>query len=464
MNLKNLKSLKDLTKPKMLAPLIIGVLIRFSLAPLTEQRWDMYIWRLHQVFVYQYHVNPFWPQNGIPKVFCCSYPPLWLFTLLLVYPLFALISPTSYPGDVNFLWNPHPWQSPTEMFESYRKFAPPNVPLNLPLLDLIIKAPIIIADILIAILLYKMIKSLSNENNARYAYWAWLLNPFVIWISSVWGMFDLIPTLFVLLSLYYLINKNYGRSALLLGVAVSFKLYPILLIPIFALVVYKEERKVLGVIKYCLVSGGFTLLMIFPTYYMFALVSGQDPLALSTRLTLNLFIKRASPDWKGQNIISGLTPLVALDGIIGKMSEILNFNIPLSPILMTLGLLFILTKIYREKKLSKGYIISYTAVTHFMMYMTYSVVNTPYLTWILPVLLILAAEKNSLSLRYLYWIITLIGIGLLCFIGNRDLSYFISPYFVSEYLKVSVAAESLIAAAAIAILYFAGIKLVLRKS
>ena len=464
---------KDLMQPKMLAPLIIGAIIRFGLAPLAEHRWDLYIWRLHQVFVYHYQVNPFWPQN-IPKIFCWSYPPLWLFILLLVYPIFAVVSPTAYPNDIGSLWNPPTlnthWISLEDMFESYRRFAPPFVSVNLPLLDFIIKTPIIIADILIAILLYKMIKSRSNESNARYAYWAWLLNPFVICISALWGMFDPIPILFVLLSLHYFLNKKYGKSALLLGVAISLKMYAILLVPIFAFVIFKRNKKVLGAIKYLLISAGFTLLMVFPTFYVSALASGQEPLSLSTNLTLNLFIKRASPDWRGQNVMAGLTPLVALDSIIGRKSEILDFNVPLSPILMTFGLLIILAKMYRQKELSTGDIISYITVTHFMIYLTYSVVNIPHLTWVLPLLLIVGAEKNSLLPKYFYWIIT--AIGILALVGTSDLSYFISPYFVpGKYLRwyilpripISVATIGILGAG-IGLLYFVGIAIVLRKS
>ncbi|MDH5461514.1 MAG: hypothetical protein OEZ29_04495 [Candidatus Bathyarchaeota archaeon] len=466
-------NLKDLMQPKMLTPLIIGAIIRFAIAPLTEHRWDLYIWRLHQVFVYHYHVNPFWPQN-IPKIFCWSYPPLWLFILLLMYPIFAVVSPTAYPNDISSLWNPPTlnthWSSLEDMFESYRRFAPPFVPVNLPLLDFIIKAPIIVADILIAILLYKMIKAHSNESNARYAYWAWLLNPFTICISALWGMFDPIPILFVLLALHYFLNQKYGKSALLLGVAISLKMYAILLIPIFAFVIFKRNKKVLGAIKYLLISAGFTLLMVFPTFYVSALASGQEPLSLSTELTLNLFIKRASPDWRGQNMMAGLTPLVALDNVIGRNSEILNFNVPLSPILMTLGLILILAKMYRKKKLSTGDVISYTAVTHFMIYLTYSIVNIPHLAWVLPLLLIVGAEKGSLLPRYFYWIIS--AIGILALAATADLSYFISPYLIpGDYLKWYVLPRIPISdvtmgllGVGIGLLYFAGIAFVLRKS
>jgi len=283
-------------------------------------------------------------------------------------------------------------------------------------------------------------------------------------------MFDPIPILFVLLALHYFLNQKYGKSALLLGVAISLKMYAILLIPIFAFVIFKRNKKVLGAIKYLLISAGFTLLMVFPTFYVSALASGQEPLSLSTELTLNLFIKRASPDWRGQNMMAGLTPLVALDNVIGRNSEILNFNVPLSPILMTLGLILILAKMYRKKKLSTGDVISYTAVTHFMIYLTYSIVNIPHLAWVLPLLLIVGAEKGSPLPRYFYWIIS--AIGILALAATADLSYFISPYFIpGDYLKwyilpripISDVTMGLLGVG-IGLLYFAGIAFVLRKS
>ena len=137
---------------------------------------------------------------------------------------------------------------------------------------------------------------------------------------------------------------------------------------------------------------------------------------------------------------------------------------------MTLGLLIILARMYRQKKLSTEDIISYATITHFMIYLTYSVVNIPYLTWVLPLLLMVGAEKNSPLPRYFYWIIS--AIGILALVGTTDFSYFISPYFVpGKYLKwfilpripISVATIGVLGVG-IGLLYFVGIAIVLRKS
>ncbi|HDD69594.1 MAG TPA: hypothetical protein ENG19_00545, partial [Candidatus Bathyarchaeota archaeon] len=64
--------------------LTIAMLVRFSIAPLTEQRYDMYIWRLNQALIYEYRINPLNPPTTIDRnatIFFWSYPPLWLVCL-----------------------------------------------------------------------------------------------------------------------------------------------------------------------------------------------------------------------------------------------------------------------------------------------------------------------------------------------------------------------------------------------
>jgi hypothetical protein len=402
--------------------------------------------------VYHYGINPFWPKPSAPLEFAFGYPPLWLFTLLSVYPLFRLVTPISYPKNPSALWNPYPWPGPTQFFESYRRF----IPINLPVLDLITKTPIIIGDVCISIFLYKMIKSISNEKYARYAALAWLLNPYAIWISSVWGEFDAIATLFVIISLYYLINNKLNKSALMLSIGVLFKLYPLLLIPVFALIIFKQSKKIKDGLKFCLISGGTILLSVFITYVGFAAAFGQQPLSLSVQLTYNLFVKRSSPQWMGQNVVSGLTPLLVLNGLTGAS------NIPISPILMSAGLLLILYELWKIKKISIDGIVSFTVVSIFMIFITYTVVNPQYLTWILPLLLILASTKKSSLIKYFYWALSIIGIIFIMY-STIDLSYNISPYFVSKYLGIQISPEILALSIGIAILYAVGIKFALKS-
>ena len=443
---------KNLRSPKILFLFILGAAIRFAFAPFTEQRWDMYVWRIEQLLVYNYHVNPFWPQSGVPLALAWSYPPLWLLMLLTIYPVYSRFYFPQLPANITLLWRK--WAETGNIFEIYRSF----VPVGLPILDLIDKTPIIVADLLIALVLYELIKR-DSPKHAYYALVAWLFNPYVIWISSVWGMFDAIPALLVLLSVYLLIARRYRSSAILLAVSVLFKLYAIILIPIMFLVIYQRGEKAKA-LRYFLLSTLVVLIATFTAYAIAASLAGQDPLSLSTQLTVNLFYKRASPDWAGQNLFQNLTPLTFLNEVFKDLN--VSTNIPISPILMGIALIFLAFQILRSKSLQDQEIIAYAVVAHFVTYLTYSVVNEQYLIWVLPLILVLAAKKNSSALRYFYWAIS--AFFILDIVYRYDLSYFLSPYFFSMPTEVRLPIGLLIGPSIIIIVYALGIRLATSKS
>ncbi|MEM3804389.1 MAG: hypothetical protein QXX17_08275 [Conexivisphaerales archaeon] len=72
----------------------------------------------------------------------------------------------------------------------------------------LLKQPIIICDILVAYFIYRYVKD-KNPAASEWALLFWLFLPYTIIISSIWGMFDSISVLFVILSL---ISTSYKRS------------------------------------------------------------------------------------------------------------------------------------------------------------------------------------------------------------------------------------------------------------
>jgi Gpi18-like mannosyltransferase len=64
----------------------------------------------------------------------------------------------------------------------------------------LIKQPIIISDVLLAYLLYKYVDK-RRSDNASFVLKVWLFSPYTIILSGIWGMFDAIPMLFVVLAL-----------------------------------------------------------------------------------------------------------------------------------------------------------------------------------------------------------------------------------------------------------------------
>jgi GPI mannosyltransferase 1 subunit M len=99
------------------------------------------------------------------------------------------------------------------------------------LFNTVVKTPFLISDILVTLLLYKIINQLSNKKNlGEKAALLWFLNPFVIWISAGWGMWDTIPALLSLAAFYFVLQKKYAFSAVLISLGIACKLYPLLFV------------------------------------------------------------------------------------------------------------------------------------------------------------------------------------------------------------------------------------------
>jgi Gpi18-like mannosyltransferase len=64
----------------------------------------------------------------------------------------------------------------------------------------LIKQPIIICDVLVAYFLYRYVQR-RGSNQASFVLKFWLFSPFNIVLSALWGMWDAIPMLFVVLAL-----------------------------------------------------------------------------------------------------------------------------------------------------------------------------------------------------------------------------------------------------------------------
>lgn len=146
---------------------------------------------------------------------------------------------------------------------------------------LLIKLPYLIFDLLSA---YLIMKLFSQKREQILAMVLWLFNPVNLYATYLMGQFDVIPTFFVLLALYLVVNRsrfawqNNLLAAAALGLGASFKIYPLFfLIPLAAL-----ERSWLSRIKIVLLGGSVYLLTIFP----FIFSRGFRSSALVSNLTL----------------------------------------------------------------------------------------------------------------------------------------------------------------------------------
>jgi hypothetical protein len=95
----------------------------------------------------------------------------------------------------------------------------------------LVKVPFLAFDVATAFLLLK-----TAHERASLVFKFWMVNPIVIFASYVWGGYDIVPTFFTLLALYFGQEKRTVRSYLALGVAGALKLYAFLLLPVLILV------------------------------------------------------------------------------------------------------------------------------------------------------------------------------------------------------------------------------------
>ena len=97
----------------------------------------------------------------------------------------------------------------------------------------LMKLPYLFFDICLLLLLRKFFVRAGDKHKVTKYWW---LNPIVIFLPYMWGQFDLIPAFFVVYGIYYAGKSRTLLAALLFGLGASFKNYPLMLLPLLAIV------------------------------------------------------------------------------------------------------------------------------------------------------------------------------------------------------------------------------------
>ncbi len=137
------------------------------------------------------------------------YPPLAYITFGIFHlPISRLIDPNFIP---NF------W------VDSLSIYSNSGLYLNL----FLFKLPYLLLDVACGFYLAKIFE---KEREQKYAFLLWMLNPVTLYATSMMGQFDIIPTFFAILALYYAKNKKHALAIVSLGIGASFKMFPMLFI------------------------------------------------------------------------------------------------------------------------------------------------------------------------------------------------------------------------------------------
>lgn len=165
---------------------------------------------------------------------------------------------------------------------------------------------------------------------------SFFLCPFVVFISSVWGMFDSIPILFTLLSLLLILSSKSYWSAFSLGLGIYFKVIPIIYLPIQLL--FTNRRKGLKeTIMYLLIALIVPfLLTLIPVFFYGWTISETAVTVLSqtertggvlTYWNINALLRDMFPNIFCQELLNSFFtfPLIRYLWILGLMASYLLY-------------------------------------------------------------------------------------------------------------------------------------------
>lgn len=264
-------------------PEVYGVLLRLLLMPIGAC-WDLfgYYWLSHQ---WAYHgVIPHDQYGG----FLHLWPPFHLHAgwLWLIKPLLGPGDPWGEGLMPSASLNPF-WISPDVLRTFYLQ---PWIPLKLFLL----KLPYLLAELLLIRLLLR--DAVRTAPARRVLSWVLWLNPVSLYVIYLFGSWDIIPVTLVVVSAL-LLPRRPVVAGLCMALAITMKLFPLMLLPFWLLVGVERRRDrpvflaaVLVPVALWVIIGqwaGYAMastLFRLPHYEM--LVMSQIPLQLQDRLYL----------------------------------------------------------------------------------------------------------------------------------------------------------------------------------
>ncbi len=147
----------------------------------------------------------------------------------------------------------------------------------------ILKGLYLFFDITIAFVLINFFKDYRQK---KKIFTIWLFNPFSLVLIYVYSGIDILPVLFMVVSLLLLHNKKILLAALLMGIAAAFKGYTLIFLPFFFLFGKNLKQKFLIILSFL---APF-LISIFP----FLFTQGFKEQALVSGLTNRIFFTSIS--------------------------------------------------------------------------------------------------------------------------------------------------------------------------
>lgn len=234
----------ELTPMKALAiAAVIGLAIRFVLAPFTTSTYDVSSWAgvINGINMGQglYDTGYYW------------YAPTWGYILAALTPLMDALG-------INIQGVVVPDITSDAIYNATARITVPEF-------NLIYKTPLILSDLVVGLAIYSIVKHLKKDDRlAITAFCLWFLNPLTIWNSSIQGMFETLSILGMVLSIACLLKgHNFLAGAGIVFAGIT-KLFPIILVPLMIGYIIAKHQCGRGAIKDILMAmlGGLTIFAI----------------------------------------------------------------------------------------------------------------------------------------------------------------------------------------------------------
>ncbi len=108
-----------------------------------------------------------------------------------------------------------------------------NIDTSSVLYNFMLKLPSMVADVLVAWIIYKFAKTKVSENKAAALCGIYAFNPLVYLTSALWGQVDSVFALLIILALIMLYNKKHILSACVYALALLVKPQALVLFPVY---------------------------------------------------------------------------------------------------------------------------------------------------------------------------------------------------------------------------------------
>ena len=318
-----------------------------GLIPFTGQRYDVYFLYSSGIRLLD-RVSPFSPGNPAiyPSPLKWAYPPLYIPYSSLSYLIYSAISGVSVPSSASLTF-PGYFTSIYDVWEAF-------VPKSFPLLVSLLKLPMILSTFVIYSLLSKSI-------GTKTALTFWIANPFVIFITSIWGQIDPIAAAFAVGSIYLAKKEKFGPAYLMAGLGAITKVWPALLIPIIFVLRFRKVEFVPALKE--------LVWLVPPALISVALYGAYGNLFQSLFV---LAYSRGVPTYGGEFVVNGLT----------WQQLLTQLHFPPVPILLYIGvpsLILVVILAYKQR----GSIESYLLIGLLVVFLSYNYVNPQYFFWLI---------------------------------------------------------------------------------